>query len=263
MKTHRIAALALAALCPFTPARAAEAPARSYLAGVAIGQQEVLRFQLSSPRMTMEELTKAISDETIRTALNQNHLAQLGILRISRTALLSSHLLEAGTYGVGLRIDESAGFTLILASDTRSIPIHLQTTLNASGATPQLTISFLAEDSIEAFQLELRFGALRGTAALSFARDDVVAGMNNLAYEILMQKGEPQTALRLATCANELTEGAVPGILDTLALAQYANGQTEDAIQTQTRALAAMGDQRGKERARMESQLRAFELGRK
>ena len=100
MKTLRIAALAIAALCPISAAYAAETPARSYLAGVAIGQQEVLRFQLSSPRMTMEELTKAISDETIRTALNRNHLAQIGMVRVSRIALLSGQLLEAGTYRV-------------------------------------------------------------------------------------------------------------------------------------------------------------------
>ena len=259
MKLLRTAALALVAVCPLIPARAADTPARSYLVGLAIGEEEALRFQLSSPRMTMEELTKTISEATIRTALNQNHLARLGVLRVSRNALLGGQLLEAGIYTVGLQISATGGLTLSLTSKSRQIPIPLQTTQNAGGATPQLAINFLAEERIEAFQLELRFGALRGIAPLNFAQEDIVAGLNNLAYEMLMQDGEAQTALSLAAQANRLTGGQIPGILDTLALAQFQIGRTEDALQTQVQALAAMGDQKGKERARMEAQLRRFQ----
>jgi len=259
MKLLRIATTALVAMCPFTPMNATESPARSYLSGLAIGQEEVLRFQISSPRMTTREFDKAISDETIRTALNRNHLARLGALRIARSALLGGQPLETGTYGFGLAIGEEGAFTLSLATEGRQIAIPLETVRDTSGETPQLTISFLAEESIEAFQLELRFGALRGTAPLSFALDEVAAGMNNLAYEILMEEGEPLAALSLANHANQLTGGRIAGVLDTLALAQFANGRTEEAIRTQVQALNAMGPEQGKERVRMEAQLRRFQ----
>jgi tetratricopeptide (TPR) repeat protein len=51
---------------------------------------------------------------------------------------------------------------------------------------------------------------------------------------------DPVTALRLAREAVELTGGADPGILDTLALAQHLTGDTPGAIETEKKAISIL-----------------------
>ena len=64
---------------------------------------------------------------------------------------------------------------------------------------------------------------------------------NHYAWELLTSEvrelQDPQTALRYARKANELAAGKDPGILDTLALAQFRTDEPEEAVQTQKRAL--------------------------
>ena len=51
---------------------------------------------------------------------------------------------------------------------------------------------------------------------------------------------DPETALRLARDACDMTDNANPGYLDTLALAQHLTGDTPAAIETEKKALSLL-----------------------
>ncbi len=91
--------------------------------------------------------------------------------------------------------------------------------------------------------------------------------VNHYAWELLTSEArelqDPQTALRYARKADELAEGKDPDILDTLALAQFRNGQREQAVETQTRALQLLPPpepgRRDGGREEMETRLKEFQ----
>lgn len=234
---------------------------RTYVSAINIGETEVARFEIASPRMPAAEFGKTIANEELRTALNRLHLNQVGTLDLIRDAQIGGRFVTAATYQVGIEVAANNNLTLILTSGQAPIRIGLEAISAPPIHVPQPTISFLSLPDIESFILELRFGSSWCGASMSFALEDVVAGMNNLAYEMLIGETSDQDirqALILATRANHLTQGQIPGILDTLALAQYQNGELRQAIQTQQKALGVIGTGTGKERTRMEAQLRKY-----
>ena len=69
---------------------------------------------------------------------------------------------------------------------------------------------------------------------------------------------DPETALRLARDACDMTDNANPGYLDTLALAQHLTGDTPAAIETEKKALSLLpADAPG--RGKYEAALARFE----
>ena len=231
----------------------APAPAaRRTVTAVELFGDEALRFEVASPRMTAVEFEKATATPRIRQVLNQKHLSDVGVVRATRPFILDGHLIEAGTYRTGVAVTPRGGLVLGLRSERRRIRVPLAAEAGALGAphVPQLAVSFLAAEAIDTFSLEVRLGRISGRADLSFAPREVVSGMNNLAYDLLNAADATQLhrteALRLATHANEITRGEVPGILDTLALAQFENGDVGAAIATQKRAVATATEADGK-----------------
>ncbi len=242
---------------------AAAPPARGYVAALELRGSEALRFEIRSPRMSAEEYEKAVADADIRAALNRLHLSDLGTLTASRACTLAGRLIEEGSYRVALWIEGDGSCALLLEGTGRSVRVRLEPAAGGAGHVPQLAIAFLAHEEIDRFALEVRFGPLRGTALLAFSVEELVSGMNNLAYELLTAgsagANASSRALLLATRANTLTEGRIPQVLDTLALAQFQNGRLAEAIETQRRALELLGPEVTKERAQLAAQLLRFE----
>ncbi|MBI4880316.1 MAG: hypothetical protein HY812_11760 [Planctomycetes bacterium] len=242
---------------------AAPPPARSYVSALAVRGSEALRFEIRSPRMSTEEYGKTVADAEIRAALNRLHLSDLGTLTASCACTIAGRLIEEGSYRVALWIESDGRCTLLLEGAARSVHVPLEPAAGGASHVPQLAIAFLAHEEIDRFALEVRFGPLRGTALLAFSAEELVSGMNNLAYELLTAANAgadaSSRALLLATRANALTEGRIPQILDTLALAQFQNGRVADAIQTQRRAIEILGPEITKERAQLAAQLERFE----
>lgn len=236
-------------------------PPRRTLAALEVRGDEAIRFELASPRLDEGELEKVVATPSLRQALNREHLDAIGAVRTTRPCVIGGLLVEPGLYRAGVAFDPRGTLQLTLADETRRLRIPFPGT---SGGThvPQLSVAFLSGAEVEAFSLELRFGSFRGAADLTFAPDEVVTGMNNLAWELLSaddgSRAARTEALRLARRANELTGGTVAGILDTLALAQFENGEVEGAIATQRRAIAAAGADDAETRAALEAQLDRF-----
>jgi len=241
------------------PEATTKAPPRRTVTAVELFGSEALRFEVTSPRMAAAEFEKATSTPRIRQALNDNHLSDVGVVRAARPFMLDGRLIEAGNYRTGVAVTPRGGLVLSLTNDSRRVRIPLARTAGAH--VPQLTVSFLAAESIDGFSLEIRFGKIAGRAELSFSPKEVVSGMNNLAYDLLNATDATDIhrieALRLATNANEITGGAVSGILDTLALAQFENGDVNAAIDTQKRAVAVATEADG--RIDLMAQLQRFE----
>lgn len=260
----RLSAATLLALCLTGSAVAADPP-RAYLAAVAVQGDEAARFELTPPRIQADDLARVLSDERLRLALNAKHLADVGSFRARRPLVIGETFVAAGAYGAGLAVSEGAGLALILSEKggaASAVEIPLGASQNSPRHVPQATAAFLAGEGIEQFDLEIRFGSICTVTPVRFAVEDVVAAMNNTAYEILVSAGAGRDvgrALRLATQANQLTQGRIPGILDTLALAQFESGSRDNAIATQRQALEALGAERSKQRTLMEAQLRRFE----
>lgn len=103
-----------------------------------------------------------------------------------------------------------------------------------------------------------------GEKAYECMKDDA-QGLNLLAWQILTDQQITNRdfafALRLASRADELTDHEDAAILDTLALAQFENGQTDLAIETQKRAISICENSHWKKE--FESRLRRFEEARK
>lgn len=246
---------------PAAPDAAPAPPPRRTLAALEVRGKEALRFELASPRMEAGEFDKAATTPRIRQALNDNHLRDVGAMLATRSFVVGDRLVERGLYRTGVIVTPRGGLTLTLTSDVRRLRIPFQGTTGGAHV-PQLDISFLAGDTIDAFELELRFGDYQGRASMTFESEEIVTSMNNLAWELLSaddaSSAQRVEALRLARQANELTGGKVAGILDTLALAQFETGAVAEAIDTQRRALAALGPEDGVTRGEFEAQLSRF-----
>lgn len=71
-------------------------------------------------------------------------------------------------------------------------------------------------------------------------------GLNAFAWNIMTRVQEAnrdlEAALKAAQKANQLTEGKDPSILDTLALALFENGNIEEAVKTQQKAVDLVSD---------------------
>ncbi len=242
---------------------AAAEPPRTYTTAVSIFGAEAIRFEIAAPRMTAEEFRKTTETPTIRAALNELHLSRVGRLEAIRPFAIGDLYVEAGGYDVGLEITEDTVF-LTLSGDGPAIRVSFER-VDGSSHVPQLAVAFLAREPVDEFDLEFRFGDVQGRVALSFDAADVVTGMNNLAWELLRQEDvaipDGHRALRLAARANEMTGNRVPGVLDTLALAQFRTGDVDAAIVTQKRAIVAIGNENPRLRAALLAQLRQFESG--
>ena len=85
--------------------------------------------------------------------------------------------------------------------------------------------------------------------------------MNNVAWFLLSTRepAKPAEALALAREASELTDHGDPSVLDTLALALHRTGDTEQAIEIQTRAIALVPPEDEALRAELEEALARFE----
>lgn len=104
-------------------------------------------------------------------------------------------------------------------------------------------------------------------AAQMFYRNEPEA-LNQLAWTIVMpnsmlKKPNYKIGLQIATMAATATKNNNADVLDTLALAQYRNGQKAAAVATQTKAVALAKKQGASAQnlAEMESRLRQFKAG--
>jgi hypothetical protein len=262
-KSWILAALVLAGAT--AAAELAAAPrGRSYVTAVRLGESEAARFDVAPPSMLQVELDKALADATLRATLNQKHLARIGTLTLAQPAVIDVHFVGAGTHDVGLEIGADGGLVLLIHRPIA--PLRLSLAPGVRGPhVPQAAFAFLAGDDPERLEVEVRFGASRGTLGLGFADGDVIAAMNNLAFELLMEAEASRPALdealKLARAANDRTAGTHAEVLDTLALALFRTGSLDEAIETQKKAVA-LAPQGSKDRAELQAQLDRFEAAR-
>lgn len=97
-------------------------------------------------------------------------------------------------------------------------------------------------------------------------RKDDAGALNAIAWMIVdpetkVERRDVALALRAAERAVELTEGKAAGVLDTLARAQFANGDVAKAIATQERALSVAAD--AEERQALQPALDEYKAARK
>jgi serine/threonine-protein kinase len=74
---------------------------------------------------------------------------------------------------------------------------------------------------------------------------------------------DPEAAVVYARRAVELSRGADPGAMDTLALALFESGDAEQAVATQRRALELVGTQDSARRTRFQERLERYQAGSK
>lgn len=99
-----------------------------------------------------------------------------------------------------------------------------------------------------------------GREMLTNQYKDEWQALNTVAYFILtdggLQNRDVELALDMAKRANEVAEGVNPDVLDTLAMAYNAAGQTDKAIEAATQAVLHATDER--EKATFQSNLDAY-----
>jgi hypothetical protein len=90
-------------------------------------------------------------------------------------------------------------------------------------------------------------GAARLAESSSDAHLDNFNFQNEMAWSLATAKGMDQPGLalaeKIATRANTAGKGAVPQVLDTLARLQFMNGETNEAVATEQKAVAAAPDE--------------------
>lgn len=255
-----IAALLCLSFSFALPARAADS-ARSYSTGASIAGAEAIRIQWNSPRMAPAEFAKVVADAGLRSALNQNHLSGIGRLELLRAARIGNEFLDAGTYAVSIAIGDSGSIALRLSNGSTNASISLAPAPSAS-ASPHIAIAVVPGEPIETFGIEVRFGSLAGIAPAEFGVKQLIADLNNRAFDLLtakdQQQRDPRTALVLASRANTLTSGKNPLILDTLALAYYRNGKPANAVDAQRLAIQLLDPGQDQQKAGMQQRLEAF-----
>lgn len=259
---------ALVALFAFVPTTevAQKSPARAITQSIHIGSSIAMQVEIAAPRLPAAEFQKITADEKLIAALNEKHLADLGTLAAATPFRFGGEFFAAGNYRIGIALTEKSGIAMTLkgAKDGNSSCVALEAT--AGGVyVPQPTITFLNREPIEQFDLEVRFGDRRGVALIDFSSERIVLDMNNIAFRILNDAKSPdgaakdvKKALRLARAANDMTGGKVPGILDTVALAWFANGDSKKALATQRQAVATLAADDPR-RGAMEAHLKQFE----
>jgi len=230
---------------------------RSYVSAVRVGGAETARIDVSPPRMEAAELNKSLADPDIRNVLNQDHLARLGTLSLARGAVFGERYVGGTPHELGIEVGKNGALFLLVHRTVAPLRIALDMS-NSGGHVPQPTFAFLSGPTAESFELEVRFGSLRGTTPLDFTDSEVIAGMNNLAHALLTEteasRESLMEALKLAKVANDRTSSSQPQILDTLALALFRNGEFDQAIKMQERAVS-LATEGSKERTQLQAQL--------
>ncbi len=104
------------------------------------------------------------------------------------------------------------------------------------------------------------------SAADGTLKDDENA-LNEIAWTILDAPGvesrDFDLAIKLATRANEVAKGKDAGILDTLARAQWENGDKAGAVATQQKAIAAASSGPAEMKSELEATLKKYQDGAK
>lgn len=256
--------LALAALSVLSLSAAdGRPPARSTSLQLVLRDEPVVQVDLTGPRMEAADFARTLADPALLRTLNAKHLPDVGRLRSARPFVLGERFVEAGTYRLGLSIDEEAALTVRLrGEDGRTIACPLETTAVLL-SVPQPSVSFLHDAAVDRFALEVRFGTLAGRTTMSFAEEDVIAAANNEAWTVLSDPASDERAVRrahrLAAAAARATGQRVPGVLDTLALAEFRMGRPSEAVRLARKALSIGVDLPKEERAAMAQRLRRYE----
>ncbi|HXT12433.1 MAG TPA: redoxin domain-containing protein [Candidatus Angelobacter sp.] len=127
------------------------------------------------------------------------------------------------------------------------------------------------EDTVspQALRMEILFKqkkydeAYKLVASFSDAHPDEAKVQDGLAWMLVarpdLEKRDTVLAQKLAERANKLTGGKDPGMLETLARAQFMNGKKEDAIATQQKALAAAAN--ASQKATLQAALTSYQDG--
>lgn len=258
---------ALALVFPFQ-APASSPPkanaARATRSVLVLEETPALTLELRSPRVEASELTRMLQDDQLRAALNERHLADCGTLRASRPFVLENEQFAAGDYGFGIEIDGRGAIALRLSREDGKwkIPLEASEPSSPKNAVPQVTVSFLAQQDLESFRLEVRFGPHVATGALDLSLPRIIVGLNNTAHALLSKSDRDARdvvkALYFAGQASKMTSDKNPLILDTYAMALFHAGQIESAIVTQTRAIEMLEPGQEKHRASMRERLAAY-----
>ena len=242
---------------------------RAYRTTVSVGERDALTLEVWSPRIPAAELDEILENEATLRALNDKHLSDVGDITLDRPCRVGSTFLDRGTYRFSVVVGEDRTLTLRLKSQDATSTVEL-TSVPTGAPVPVIAVAAIPREDLEQFDLEVRCAGLRGFAPIELNPTRLVVSLNNTAHDLLestlpdasIDPRAARLALGLSRKANAMTGGDNPLILDTYALALFQNGDVEEAIDAQRRAIEQLGPDAGDQRREMLVRLRAYQLAR-
>lgn len=230
-------ALALVLLASLPLGQNPAKPQVSLRSALRVDGVDVVAVESSARALPQAELAKIAADPKLLAALNDKHLMHVATLESSAPIAIGTAFLGAGSHSIALAISAS-GLTVRLGTEGDTVTFGAASEITSYVARPSFTISNATDGS--SYVLDVAFAHWAGSMPIRLG-NEVVADMNNVAFDLLQRKDATAThtrnALRLARIASEATELREPRVLDTFALALFRNGHVDDAIKVQKRAL--------------------------
>lgn len=251
-------ALALVLFASLPLGQSPAKPQVSLRSALRVDGVDVVAIESNARALPRAELAKIAADPKLLATLNDKHLMHVATLESSAPIAIGTAFLGAGSHTVALAISAS-GLTIRLGADGDTVTLGAESESSTYVARPSFTISSAADGS--SYVLDVAFAQWAGSLPIRLG-NEVVADMNNVAFDLLRQKDatavHARNALRLARIASEATELREPRVLDTFALALFKNGHVDDAIKVQKRALELLPAQ-DELRAEAQQRLAQFE----
>lgn len=251
-------ALALVLFASLPLGQSPAKPQVSVRSALRVDGVDVVAIESSARALPRAELAKIAADPKLLATLNDKHLMHVATIESTAPIAIGTAFLGAGSHSIALAIGAS-GLTIRLGADGDTVTLGAESESSNYVARPSFTIASAAEGS--SYVLEVAFAQWNGSLPIRLG-NEVVADMNNVAFDLLRQKdataAHARNALRLARIASEATDLREPRVLDTFALALFKNGHVDDAIKVQKRALELLPAQ-DELRAEAQQRLAQFE----
>ncbi|MBL8765788.1 MAG: hypothetical protein JNL94_00385 [Planctomycetes bacterium] len=230
-------ALALALFASLPLGQSPAKPQVSLRSALRVDGVDVVAVESAARALPQAELAKIAADPKLLAALNDKHLMHVATIESTTPVAIGGAFLGAGSHSIALAVS-AQGLTVRLGVDGDSMTFGEDAVSSDYVARPTFTITSANDGAT--YALAIAFAHWSGTLPIRVG-NEVVADMNNVAFDLLQQKdataAHARNALRLARIASEATELREPRVLDTFALALFKNGHVDDAIKVQKRAL--------------------------
>jgi hypothetical protein len=236
-------AIVLSVLASLPLGSSAAKPQVSLRSALRVDGVDVVAVESSARPLPQAELAKIAADPKLLAALNEKHLTRVATLESTTPIAIGSAFLGAGSHAIALVVSER-GLTMQFGADGESVTFGDERRHDGYVARPSFSIVNSLDGST--YAITVAFAHWSGSLPIRVG-NEVVADMNNVAFDLLVKKdattAHARSALRLARIASEATELREPRVLDTFALALFKNGHVDDAIKVQKRVLELLPTQ--------------------